>query len=383
MKDFPLYRSVRAAVAGTLLLVLPMLFLSFSPVEGLYLAALLVFLGPAALCLSAAVCGTLPTALGCAAALLSMGRVFGARGALLTAVYLGPVVAAFFVIVIRRIPFRAGCAAMIATHAAAFVAVYLILRQWAGGDLYKAAGNLAMDALDKWELGDYALYEFYAMGLVDLPASLAEGVRLDISGLVLSDAARHDLLLSVNSMVSSTLSSIVPGLIIARQSILGGVGCLLLPLRFGCLAQQKREQGAQLPEAPAENGEKPQTEDGKPLPVSFPDLGMPDFSRWYIPRGIGWQVGAALALGLILMGSAVPALNIAGLILYYGAGAVFTVQGAAMMNFSQKMRGTKRVWRVIVPLILLPTALLMIVGIFDQIVNVRGLRKPPEPKEEF
>ena len=28
-------------------------------------------------------------------------------------------------------------------------------------------------------------------------------------------------------------------------------------------------------------------------------------------------------------------------------------------------------------------ALLMVVGIFDQIVNIRGLRKPPEPKEEF
>ena len=95
------------------------------------------------------------------------------------------------------------------------------------------------------------------------------------------------------------------------------------------------------------------------------------------------RAGAALALGLLFQGSAVPALAVAGIILYYVGQAVFSIQGAAMINFSQHARGTGRFWRVFVPLLLISTTLLMVVGIFDQIVNVRGLRKPPEPKEEY
>ena len=382
MKDFPLIRSVPSAVVGTLALVLPMLILSANLMDGMYLAALLLFLGPAALCVCGAVCGSLPLAVSCAAALLSMGRVFGGRGMLLTAVYLLPVIAVFLTIVLRRVPFWTGCGLMIGTHVALFAAVYLILQQWAGGDLYTAAASLSMNALEKWEYGDYVLYEFYSMGLIDLPASLAEGVRLEGYGILLSDAARQDLLLSVGNLVSSTLSSAIPGLIITRQSIVGGVGCLLLPLRFGYLAQRKRQYGPEPRRAPAPmEGER--TEAGEALPVDFPDLNMPALRRWYIPRKYGWQAGAALALGLLLQGSAQPALAVAGMILYNAGGALFTIQGAAMINFSQNMRGTGRFWRVAVPMLLISTSLLMIVGIFDQIVNIRGLRKPPEPKEEF
>ena len=377
MKDFPLIRSMGGAVAGGLLLILPMLLLSSTLAGGLYLAALLLFAGPVALCLAGAVCGALPMALGCAAALFSMGRVFGSQGLTLTAVYLLPVLAAFLVVLLRRVPFWTGCGIMIGTHLVSFVAVYLILQRWAGGDLYTAAGNLAMDTLNRWEYGDYALAEFYAMGLIGLPGSLADGVTMSASAFALSDAARQDLLLSVGSLVSSSLVSIVNGLIIVRQSILGGVGCLLLPLRFGYLAQEKRQARAR----PEGAGESSVEEPGQP--VDFPDLGMPPFSCWYIPRKQGWMAGAALVLGVLLQGSALPAAAVAGLILYYAGEAAFAIQGAAMINFSQHVRKTSRFWRVLVPLLLISTSLLMVVGIFDQIVNIRGLRKPPEPKEEF
>ncbi len=383
MKDFPLIRTMGGAVAGGLLLILPMLFLSSTLAGGLYLAALLLFLGPVALCVTGTVCGSLPMALGCAAALFSMGRVFGVQGLMLTAVYLLPVLAAFVVIVLRRVPFWLGCGSMIGIHLLSFVAVYLILQQWAGGDLYHAAGRLAMDSLSQWEYGDYALAELYSMGLIDLPGSLAGGVTINASTFSLSDAARQDMLLSVSSLVSSSLVSIVSGVIIVRQSILGGVGCLLLPLRFGYLAQRKRQYGPRLSETGPEETQNAERKDGENQPVDFPDLGMPPFSRWYIPWKYGWQVGAALALGLLLQGSAVPAAAVAGEILYYAGEAVFTIQGAAMINFSQNARKTRRFWRVFVPALLSFTSLLMVVGIFDQIVNIRGLRKPPEPKEEF
>ena len=279
MKDFPLIRTRGGAVAGGLLLILPMLLLSSTIVGGLYLTGLLLFLGPVALCVAGAVCGLLSMGLGCAAALFSMGRVFGGQGLLLTAVYLVPVLAAFLVVVSRRVPFWTGCGIMMAIHLLSFVAMYLMLQQWAGGNLYTTAGNLAMDRLNQWEYGDYVLYELYSMGLIDLPSSLAEGVTLNASTFILPDAAKQDLLLSVSSLVSSSLVSIVSGLIIVRQSILGGVGCLLLPLRFGYLAQRKRQYGPRLSETGPEETQNAERKDGENQPVDFPDLGMPPFSR--------------------------------------------------------------------------------------------------------
>ena len=76
-----------------------------------------------------------------------------------------------------------------------------------------------------------------------------------------------------------------------------------------------------------------------------------------------------------------PALAVAGMILYSAASAVFSLQGLALLNYIQHMRNRKRTWRIIVPLLLMMTRLLMILGVFDQLVNLRGLRKPREPKE--
>jgi hypothetical protein len=59
------------------------------------------------------------------------------------------------------------------------------------------------------------------------------------------------------------------------------------------------------------------------------------------------------------------------------------IQGAALVNELQHRRGSRAGWRFAIPLLLSFTAVLLFAGIFDQIVNVRGLRKPPEPKEEF
>ena len=117
--------------------------------------------------------------------------------------------------------------------------------------------------------------------------------------------------------------------------------------------------------------------------MDFPDLEMPPLQTWHIPRGIGWQVGLALIGGYLLRFSGTHAVKIAGIMLYAAASGVFMIQGAAFINFMQKRRGTKRFWRVLVPLLLMTTPFLMFIGIFDQFNNVRGLRKPPEPKEDI
>ena len=97
---------------------------------------------------------------------------------------------------------------------------------------------------------------------------------------------------------------------------------------------------------------------------------------------MGWKVGVALIVGTLLQSSGSVPLAIAGVLLNGGATAIFTLQGVAMINFMQKMKGTRLGWRIAIPLILYMTSLLSIVGIFDQLNNFRGLRKPRQPKEE-
>lgn len=371
MKDFPMIRSVKAGVIGALVVALPLPLLSFSPLTGLYAALLGLFVWPMALCVAGLVCGAAPMALGAAAGVIAFYRLYGAQGALLSAVYAGLVLLTFAAVIRLRVPFFKACAAEILAHLAALCVIYLLLQRRAGGELYAAAGEAAADALKSWELGDALLLQMYQTGLIDLPAALSENmVRPALGGYALSAPARADMLLSVRGLVSSALSTLAPGLMVS-QSILGGVLCLLLPLRFGFLAAERRAFRAE---------GAPETAQGKP---DFPDLGMPPFSLWHLPRGIGWQVGAALAAGWALerLGSA-PATVLAGTILYAAASAVFILQGAALLNFMQKSRGARRFWRVLAPLLLQALGLLLYIGIFDQIVNIRGLRQPRKPKEE-
>ena len=378
MKDFPLVRSTRAAVIWSAVLVIPILLLSRSVLSGLYTALILVYLTPVLLCMAGLCAGSLPMGLGLAAAVTGMYMLAGAQGAGLTAIYLLPILAAFVYIILRRVPFWKGCAVMIGVHAAAFVAVFALLQSWAGGSLYQAAGAAAEDALTRWELGDYLLFELYEpLGIIQLTQEQAERLMKDAfqgGAFTLPEDIRRDMLLSVSSLISESLQALVPSLIVS-QSILGGVGCLLLPLRFGYLAQEKRRFLA------SDAADEAEREPAESQPVDFPDLGMPLLRTWFIPRGVGWQVGAALVAGYLLRYAQVPALSVAGMILYAGASAVFSLQGLALLNYMQHLRSRKRVWRMIVPLLLMMTRIMTLLGIVDQVVNLRGLRKPREPKE--
>lgn len=379
MKDFPLIRSPRAVLIGSAAVAVPVLLFAFTMMGWMYVPMMVIFLVPAALCLVAAVCGSLATLAGEAAALAAMGWLFGARGAMLTALYTAPILMAFAWIVIRRVDFKKGCFALIGVHLAALALCFMLLRGWAGGDIYGAAAEAASRALDQWDLGDLLLYELYMFGLIDLPQTLQETAlvpTLDGLGMALSDAARSDLLLSLTVRVRSVLFSLVPSVIVS-QSILGGVCCLVMPLRFGFIAQERRafKAAAPMPQ-PAEGDAPPHP------PVDFPTLNMPPFHTWHLPRGMGLQAGLALIAGYFLQNNANPALCIAGIILYAAARTLFTVQGASFINFLQKQRNRRRVWRVIVPAALMLTPVPIFAGVFDQIVNIRGLRAPRQPKEE-
>ena len=381
-KQLPLVRSVKACVTGALLVALPFLFLMLpgqrilGPLPALYASLMILYLLPAALCLVTTVCGLASALAGLAAAMACMASLTGSQGLMLSALYLVPVFAAFLIVLRFEIPFWKSLLTMIAVHAAALTAVFLLARSMVGGDLYTGAGNAVASFLESWDMGDLMLYQLYSMGLIDLESNLAGSALVQVAGgFRLSEAARADMLLSVRSLITSLMRGMAPHLIVS-QSVTGGTACLLLSLRFGYLAEEKR---AFLRNDPPDE----EADGGRKRPVNFSDLGMPPFHQWHIPRGMGWQVGVALIAGYILRTSDTPALETAGVLLYGAASAIFTIQGLAVINFLQKKRGSKRFWRVLIPLLLSGTAIPMIAGLFDQINNFRGLRKPPEPKEDY
>ena len=366
MKDFPMIRSLKSAVISTIVIAVPLLALALTPLTGVYAALLTLLALPTACCLTAMTAGLAPTLVGAAAGIAAMYQVGGGMGAGLAAIYLLPLLGAFMVLVARRVPFWKSCGVMIGLHVVTLTAVYLILQNSTGGSLYSAAGDGVAAFLDSWELGDTMLYQAYTMGLLTLPDSLAGSMLVQVTGgYALAAAARADLLLSARAFIESMLASAVPSLLVS-QSILGGVCSLLLPLRFGFIAHERRAFKAEQPVG------------------DFPDLGMPPFQTWHLPRGIGWQVGAALLLGRVLSGltNVSPSITLAGSLLYAGASALFIIQGAALVNFMQKAKGAKRFWRVAVPVFLMALSLLKFIGIMDQLVNIRGLRKPRQTKED-
>ena len=153
-KNLPLVRSVKACVVGALLVALPFLFFMLpgqrilGPLPALYASLLILYLLPAALCLVTAVCGLAAAVAGLAAAMACMASLTGTQGLLLSALYLVPVFAAFLIVLRFEIPFWKSLLTMIAVHAAALTAVFLLARSLAGGDLYTGAGNAVADFLD-------------------------------------------------------------------------------------------------------------------------------------------------------------------------------------------------------------------------------------------
>lgn len=369
MKELPLIRSGKAALISTLLLTVPILLLSLDPMIGLYAVLLIVLWMPAGACTAALTGGIAPAAAGISVSIYACAQVMGLPGMISACVYLIPIFIAFLVVHRLKLPFFKGCAAMMLTHIIAAAGVYLYLQQLFNQQLYRAAADGAMQWFSSQEGGDTLLYMLYQHGLIPLNTEMKEEMQalLPTIPFALSPALRQEMLLSLGAMTEELLFEMTL-LLFTLQAFLSGVACMLLPQRFGKLLYAKQQflagEGAVLP--------------------PFPDLKMPPLSLWHLPRGIGWKVAVVWIAGSFLQSiQADQSIQIAGAILNNCATAVFTWQGAALLNFVQKAKGTRRAFRVLLPLLLLVLGVLPYMGIFDQIINLRGLRKPPEPKEDF
>lgn len=364
MKDFPLIRTPKGAVAGMAALTLPILLLSLTPLTGLYALMLVLLMLPAGMCLVAATGGLAPACMGLAAGAVACWRLCGQPGLVAGLVYLGCVFGAFLFVMLRKPAFFKGCGVMILAHIFSLAGVYLYLQSLFQNQLYQAAGQAAAQFLSSLPEGDSLLVQLCSMGFIGLPDALKEQPLVMENGLyALTPAVREDLLLSVSAMVESMVRSLMP-MLLAEHSIISGVACMALSQRFGKIYHDRLSAAA------------------GPAPAPFRDLGMPPLSLWHLPRGLGWKVGLCWAAGMLMQGGTGDTLSLAGAILFHAANGVLSWQGAALMNFTQKAKGTRRFMRVLVPLLFFVMGILPFLGIFDQIINLRGLRKPPEPKED-
>ena len=97
-------RSVKAAVVGSLLLMIPYLLLLpgreiLGPLPAVYAVMLTVYLLPVALCMVTMICGALPMLIGLITALSTITTLMGPTGLMLCALYVVPVVGVFLVLV--------------------------------------------------------------------------------------------------------------------------------------------------------------------------------------------------------------------------------------------------------------------------------------------
>ncbi len=372
MQSLPWTRSLRAALIGTLVVCAPFLLMMTGQAGASIVAVYLCQAAmPIALCLLLMWCGLLPALVCLAVGAFCASYTAGALAGALCALFLLSVLGAFCACVVKRVPFWKTVAAVAGAQFLAQLAIFVLLQQTLGGDLYSLGARALVEGLRAAPEGDGMLYQLYQMGVLSLPAEFGTAFS-DITVLkdgayVLTDAVREEFLSAVYARARLLLLSYVPTAMVS-QSITGAVLGVSLSIYFGRRAARRR--------AFKYDREEPEV----------PDLGMPELAKWHLPRGMGMRVGA-LAVGyLVTSFSQSETLAFAGAMMYVAFSAVYSIQGLAVVNFTQKQRGTGAFWRkvTLVALYLLSQQfqVLLILGVLDQALNIRKLRPPRERPAE-
>ena len=345
-------RSPKGAAIWSLVLALPALLMRLDPVFFLWSLFLILYVLPWGMCTACMTGGMLPMLVGLAAGIASLYGAGGAAGAAVGALLLLPPATAFCVITVKEIRFQDAVKWMLFALVTGLCAALLLLRsQVPDGDLARAAGETA----SAWftgmgDTGDMMLFEFEQFGMLQIPESLFSLART--ASIPLPDELRNELLLQVRSAVGQYVNLLLP-VQLAGVSLYSAVASVSMSQHYGRLSLLKR--GAKEP---------------------FPALGMPHLRFWRIPRRWGLAFGLCGLGVLIELVTEAPAAVMVGDALYCVFSTVYTIQGIAVVNFLQHMRGSKRVWHYAVPVLLLLLLPLVpvLLGILDQARDPRGLR---------
>ena len=394
-------RSLKAAIWLTALMVLPALAFSSSVLSGLCGLWVTVLAGPVLLMAAGLWGGLAPLLTGLAIFILQPVYPLGWQAAMLAALYLAPFAAVLFLVNVRRTPFFRAAGLLCCAYLAGAFSCLLVLQRLSSGDMYMILARRVADLVTRTEYGDRLLINLYQNGLIRLDPSLLIRAQGLVGGL--SVLGRQELTNSLVSALADGFSQAPSGAV--TYAVWCCFGGFALMVDLGRRAAQKRRYGdirkKQLMDAVARQREAIRqgnpsarlelesyesfldrmTRQDKDAPSDGPDFGMPSFSTWYLPRGLGLLM-AVPALGLLMsaLGTSVAERTVGAML-----GALFTsvygMQGVAVLDFVQKKTGRSLAGRCVFTVILLFLFrfLFVLMGLIDQVMNIRHLR--PEPQE--
>lgn len=361
------FTTLRAATVACLLCAALLALMSANILfPALSVAVLTVSVMPVLLMMTGLIAGLWPMYL---CLLMAFAALWYTGGTLLLgfgALYLLPMTIVHVYCLLKKQPFWHTCGALMLALSGALTAIYAIAQAATGGMIYAVAGDCAAQAIENMSMRDSLLYTLHQMGMLSLPLEMRDTAIVAMGeGYGFSDEAVQELLLQCRTVTMNLLSSLLPALLVSGSitNVLTGMG---LGIYFGRRAAQRRA---------FKRGEEEQ---------DIPDLGMPELRYWHIPRPWGLRIGL-LALGYLIMNlQSGDTLYLLGALMWQMFYVCFAVQGLAALNFSQHRRGTAKGWRVAVICAAMAVSLfqsiLMVMGVFDQINNARGLRPALGPR---
>ena len=239
--------------------------------------------------------------------------------------------------------------------AAGVCLLIMALRTVVGANIFTGCAQWAVDLISQSPACDQVLYKAYQGGLASAPGSMItmppvnsylRGFGLESMMPLMTPALRHELAASLRTTLERSLYADVPGAV-TTFIIVGGLMAVCWPV---CRLKRRGQE---------------------------PQLAMPAFETWHLPRGMGrWSILLAAGLGIQLFATQYWEL-------YWGAMLatafqwLYMIQGAAYWEFAQKRMGGSAISRrafILFIGVFIPY-LLVAFGVLDQRLDKRGLRE--------
>ena len=234
------------------------------------------------------------------------------------------------------------------------LALFVIFQYKAGGNLYSAIAQAAVDRLDRLPWRDSLLYTLWKSGLISNGQETGAQVFANAeTGWTFKPEIIQEFYKGIRVRISALAASLMPGMLTTYSITLSTLG-----MGFAVHLGSKWR--------------------------TCPDLLMPPFSLWHIPWAAGkklWILAAGYLLALL---SSNLVFIVAGQMMYNVFFSLYAIQGLSLLDFRFKARGMKSWLRM--GLLLLLFAILppvaMIFGVYDQAADPRKLRlTPPRPDQ--
>ena len=231
------------------------------------------------------------------------------------------------------------------------VAVILYLRGCYPGGIAKGVTTALVTAIGNAPNGAELLFQLHQAGFVPLDHSmtlLTEGA----DGLFyMTDEVRLQLLFGLRPRLEEALTLAIPSCAVYLVALTA-----LLAVMLPVTARRRR-------------GEKDDT---------------PRFDKWRLPKEAGLPVACLLIGGAFPMFTGIPAIVAMGQMTSAVASVVFGVLGAAVMRFASRLSGRRPVitWVMILLAAVCVPQLLTLLGVLDQVMDMRKLRKINESEDD-